>query len=577
APAEGAELPEPEGYQSIPSKPSRSTVQSSTGAAAAVAVATRKSKVSSEATRKSQASAAKVMGPDKMPGLPFQFKAKLGKQGFSSAPGGPGFNFITASESDGGRDNIGVQDEDLMLTGMKSCTREYYEGDHFGGWALPGHAPQEVAVHIAHSDVELIVISRAAFEMAAKQLERTKAQERGDFLRRCLPVEVTQEALEKLVPLFGDETKPKGSILVQEGSSSNTIWLIMKGRCSCRGSAGAQVPGLTEGAAHAAGAGSGQPEDIASPRALRPASPSLGRAKEEERSGAPSQGRGTGGGGAGLMAQKRGEMALGILEEGQFVGLASALLHELEPLTVTTASPEVMLLSLRIDNLTPLLKIPKLLDALREMTRAQLGWHESRFARIEHLPSQVNQKAERMRSEMMRAQIPLVIDSPFLRRKGQAGLAPGMVALEAVCKHFGSMVHPESEWIESLQNRNFFENMVLANASTNNEVFQKLRNAEAKEKADHGNANERFQHFSKLSFRLQQPDRQAMTASISLADSAAHWGPSTAQSSQPQVAGRLEASRGALSRALGTSERSSRLLVRSATPGVAAAAVPRGL
>mmetsp|Transcript_23963 Transcript_23963/g.42853 ORF Transcript_23963/g.42853 Transcript_23963/m.42853 type:complete len:563 (-) Transcript_23963:66-1754(-) len=168
------------------------------------------------------------------------------------------------------------------------------------------------------------------------------------------------------------------------------------------------------------------------------------------------------------------------------------------------------------------------------MTRAQLGWHESRFARIEHLPSQVNQKAERMRSEMMRAQIPLVIDSPFLRRKGQAGLAPGMVALEAVCKHFGSMVHPESEWIESLQNRNFFENMVLANASTNNEVFQKLRNAEAKEKADHGNANERFQHFSKLSFRLQQPDRQAMTASISLADSAAHWGPSTAQSSQPQ-------------------------------------------
>lgn len=30
---------------------------------------------------------------------------------------------------------------------------------------------------------------------------------------------------------------------------------------------------------------------------------------------------------------------------------------------------------------------------------------------------------------------------------GTAGAQPGMVALEAVCKHFGNEVHPESEWI----------------------------------------------------------------------------------------------------------------------------------
>jgi len=127
-------------------------------------------------------------------------------------------------------------------------------------------------------------------------------------------------------------------------------------------------------------------------------------------------------------------------------------------LTVICAT-EVQLL--RADNLSPAKLTPRVIEVLKSALRQKGAWLSQRLETLAELPAKLDAKAERLRSELYEARVPLVSDSPFLRRKHQA-LLPGMVALEAVCKHFGNEVHPESEWIYMQKERDFFMHMQLS-------------------------------------------------------------------------------------------------------------------
>lgn len=278
-------------------------------------------------------------------------------------------------------------------------------------------------------------------------------------LGRSFPIEVTDDILSKLLPFFSVEQKPKGSLIVRAEGSSNTIWLIKRGRCAILAEGNKTDKKLATN------------KSAASSRALQ-------RREDRDMS---------------FMKVKDGNNVLGLLEEGQFIGLISGLLHEQEPAAIYVDSPEAVFLAIRTENL--LGKAPKqLVEALKDMTRAQLTWLESRALRLAELPMQVNKRTDRIRNETYQARIPRMIDSPFLRRKPQAGFSQGMFSMEAVCRHFAGMVHPESEWLYSAQSRGFYENMQLGLSSSK----------KAAVKANTPSANSRFVYFKHLDATLAE-------------------------------------------------------------------------
>eukprot|EP00931_Biecheleriopsis_adriatica_P014712 TRINITY_DN11671_c0_g1_i2.p1 TRINITY_DN11671_c0_g1~~TRINITY_DN11671_c0_g1_i2.p1 ORF type:complete len:2146 (-),score=402.71 TRINITY_DN11671_c0_g1_i2:84-5603(-) len=406
------------------------------------------------------------------------------------------FSFLTAACIPEGDEGEGVEeltvDSDLLDT-MDNSTIQYYEGDCFGGWSLQGETPetQEMsdtnstpetpALFRAHDDVILLVITHAGYEHAMQKAEQARLIERGRLLREYLPTGTPEESIQRLIQCFKEESRPKGSVLVKQGQVSNTVWVITGGRCSCRGVATLQGT-------------SGSLQDSAG--------------GEEAQDGAAQVAPGASRGG--LMPQQRGGKELGILEEGQFIGLTSCLFLTPEPLTITTASQEVRLL--RADHVK--FYHPKVIEGLKRLTRSKTSWHERRFEKLAELPAQLHDKTERMRSEMQQAQIPLVIDSPFLRRKEQAGVVPGMVNLEAVCKHFGNEVHPESEWITTPQERSFFVHMRLSNSS-----FEAGQSAELDESQHQASAsftaNSRFGHYEPLMWKKFQDKHKVSDVTVS--------------------------------------------------------------
>eukprot|EP00440_Ansanella_granifera_P032690 gb/GFBE01035465.1/.p1 GENE.gb/GFBE01035465.1/~~gb/GFBE01035465.1/.p1 ORF type:complete len:2025 (+),score=364.34 gb/GFBE01035465.1/:1-6075(+) len=415
-----------------------------------------------------------------------------------------GFSFLTGIGIPEGED----EDDDVMYDEfhrLDSATMEYAEGDCFGGWALPGEVPAKPAEYRAHDDVILLVIDRPAYDLAMQNCEKRRHEERGQLLKRCLPPGTPDEAIEKLVPFFKEEIRPKGSVLVKEGTITSSLWLITAGCCSCRGSAqgtapAGGAPGAAGGTAPAAG-----DEGSAGHAPTQETTAQTAPAQKAAAGRKPAAG--------GLMTQRDG-MELGILEEGQFIGLTSVALQQPEPLTVTTASQEVRFL--RADQLSQsrfqAIRSEKLLEALKDLCRVRMGWHEDRVDKILEIPGKVNRRTERTRREMQQARIPLVIDSPFLRRRGQAGLLPGMSSLEAVVKHFGNDVHPESEWIATPQERSFFVHMSLVNAASEERAVLMAKDKETEAKIDAANsafatvplANSRFGNYKPLMWKQFQ-------------------------------------------------------------------------
>eukprot|EP00435_Cladocopium_sp_Y103_P051133 s303_g15.t1 len=97
--------------------------------------------------------------------------------------------------------------------------------------------------------------------------------------------------------------------------------------------------------------------------------------------------------------------SLGVLQEGQ----TSLLLQQPEPLTVICAT-EVQLL--RADNLSPAKLTPKVIEVLKSALRQKGAWLSQRLETLAELPAKLDAKAERLRSELYEARVPLVSDSP---------------------------------------------------------------------------------------------------------------------------------------------------------------------
>merc|ERR1719491_280083 len=139
------------------------------------------------------------------------------------------------------------------------------------------------------------------------------------------------------------------------------------------------------------------------------------------------------------MGMDRAPMTVGLLTEGKFIGMFSALFHQPEPLTVVVSSAHVNLLAISKNKLLPHLP-PRVVDMLKDVMRSQNEWHSHQFARVAALPGQVSERLDSVRCEVQQAHVPRLIDSPFLRRQGRQGLE----MLDNIINRYGKLVHPES-------------------------------------------------------------------------------------------------------------------------------------
>jgi len=352
--------------------------------------------------------------------------------GVGSAMGGVGISFFTCdgamgadasnmqddmtSESASVRDDVSEVMRDSEFAVVSSCEHEFFEGEAFGQWAegappAAGEASPMLGrpqVFRAHADSDVLVLTRGAYEKAMSEAKKTRLDTRTSFLRKWLPAQVHANLIDRLAPMFVEETRPRGFVIVRRGSLAELLWLVVDGTCHCAFAAAS----------------------AASCACTRQT-------------------------GAGVA-----EQPLGILQEGQFIGLVSALLQLPEPLTVSVASHSAKFLALKPDNI---LRVGgQLVEALSAVLSAQQDWHGHRCEDVAAVPAQVSQRLERVKHELQRSQIPLLIDSPFLRRRRGAVQQAGLANLEAVCYHYRGRVHPEAEWLSAPHNRTFFNSVRLA-------------------------------------------------------------------------------------------------------------------
>merc|ERR1712224_50763 len=99
------------------------------------------------------------------------------------------------------------------------------------------------------------------------------------------------------------------------------------------------------------------------------------------------------------------------------------------------------------------------------MVRTLDSWRQRRMEKLSLAPVLAARRKDQFLSEVQQAQIPRVIDSPFLRRRAEDrprhGLESGLARLDAVCDQYGGFVHPESEWVFASEDRGFYLNMNL--------------------------------------------------------------------------------------------------------------------
>ncbi|CAE7650821.1 PDPK1 [Symbiodinium pilosum] len=241
---------------------------------------------------------------------------------------------------------------------MNDVLAEFAEGDFFGGW-FTSVGP---SLYRAHKDSVLLSISEAAWNDALQRCAVIRRAARGKLLRESFACD--DETAEKLLPLFKEETRRKGCVLVKAGQVSSSLWLIAGGRCS---------------------------QAAAAPKPIHEEWPANEENQTGKRVGTPKTKR----------RFFSSTVELGLLEAGQLVGLTSVALQQPEPLTVTTASPEVKLL--RADNLPQAKLTPKVLEALRSALRAKATWLGQRLESLSELPAKLSRKAEKMHAELERA------------------------------------------------------------------------------------------------------------------------------------------------------------------------------
>eukprot|EP00913_Durusdinium_trenchii_P015849 g14894.t1 len=276
---------------------------------------------------------------------------------------------------------------------LDQAVAEHLEGDCFG--ASRGVLER----FVVHEDAVLLVLHADQLRSATERCEAQRRAQRGEMLQRSLGDE---EVAQRLLPLFRQdlgsggaagaatsllvlpqtsfcyrwrnfrliclkERYHKGTVLVKAGAMPSSLWLIVSGQCS-------QV---------------------------------------NEADSKDVRGR-----------FRRG--SLGILEAGQFVGLSSLLFQRREPLTVTCASEgnRLQVYALRAEHLSVAKLTPKVVEVLKSALQAKGAYLAQRMETLNALPARLDAKAERLRDELQRARVPLILDSPFLRRKHQV-LLPG--------------------------------------------------------------------------------------------------------------------------------------------------------
>eukprot|EP00929_Paragymnodinium_shiwhaense_P022117 TRINITY_DN14223_c0_g1_i2.p1 TRINITY_DN14223_c0_g1~~TRINITY_DN14223_c0_g1_i2.p1 ORF type:complete len:1781 (-),score=443.15 TRINITY_DN14223_c0_g1_i2:1294-6636(-) len=375
----------------------------------------------------------------------------------------------------------------------KLCSRAFREGDTFGD--LEGEDGS--FEYRAHTDSDVLLISQQVFKDALKTVERLTNKERAAFLRRYLPPTVQTASIEQLVPHLYEETKPRGSVLVREKALASTIWLIAKGCCQ------AVVNGQLSDAADL-GAASLPPQ---SARSARPrleggaqfmAASSLGM-------------RAATAGSATRPAPQKQPTTLGVLGEGHFIGLNSVVLRQAEEMSVVVISPEVELLMLQAPQNKQSVLIERCFEPLRESLCVKNDWYQQRSLRVAALPGQVSERLEKVRSEVQQAEIPLLMDSPFLRR-GLGLELPGFDRHRRVCEHFGALVHPESEWMFGAQDRSFYHHLQMSSLPQNSYHHLQMSSL-APDSDGEGSANQRFTRWQNLSTPAPKTPRQLQAGS----------------------------------------------------------------
>jgi len=457
-----------------------------------------------------------------------------------------------------------VQELGVDILEVSGCDLELREGESFGGWSGSAGAAGATSLNLsggdrfrAHADTDLLVLSQAHYEQALKTVSRRSTAARAAFLAKHFPSEASTDVIDRLLPLFHEETRSMGCVVVGEGTQSTTVWMIFSGQCQCWASPGSRA--LNEAAALGEETGDDTPAthkqacanvvqkadtckgELPADDALASANNNgaagqitrsctgqitrsgtgtqsarngtrergAARSAREKPSSAPAETPASPSRLASAAGRGRKGKALGILKEGQFVGLFSALFHQPEPLTVVASSAQVELLAISKNELFS--RLPnKVLEALKETMRAECDWYAHRSAHVATLPGQVLSRMEKLRSDLQQVHIPRMIDSPFLRRHG----TPGLEMLDKVCDRYGALVHPESEWLFATRSPTFFHNIRLANvlrpASNQWQAVDKaaaisedtqLRDVKS---AQSQSANRRFHRFHHLSQKLQE-------------------------------------------------------------------------
>lgn len=329
---------------------------------------------------------------------------------------------ITASQSHVSKKAQQPRAHIVTLSGARmdvtGCKVELREGEVVGEWGVLEDQCRSASVR-THTNTELLVLDRNTFNRILKQDMVNRQQKKIAFLRKWLPGSQfsSEQAFDKLVSFFKEDSRPKGSAVVRAGEQSDTCWIITSGQCHIvKASATMKIeePVLP------------QEEGTANGRARAPRT------------------------GTGLLS-KHPNREICVLGEGQIIGLKSVLFHDqTESSTVTVASATVEMLAISKTDLWS--RVPaKIMEKLKHLTQALDCWHIHRGDEISVICDNVVPHTERIRQEMEQQRRPRVGDSPYLRHK------PKEKNVEHICARFGDWVPPECDWASQSRSAGFFK------------------------------------------------------------------------------------------------------------------------
>jgi len=127
--------------------------------------------------------------------------------------------------------NGDVTPSDSSAPTVGSCVCVLEDGDSFGEIALLGNGLRAATI-IAARKTQLLRVEKAAYDKSLHWLHKVELQERVDFLRRCFVFSGwDDEELSKLAKVVSRKRHAKDQCIIQQGPSTDTMYLIVKGRC----------------------------------------------------------------------------------------------------------------------------------------------------------------------------------------------------------------------------------------------------------------------------------------------------------------------------------------------------------